>query len=66
MHRFTQKRGNMDRLQTLKLIELCSDNNVQAQLEDRKRNGAVFKKISQGINDPGFQRTTNQCCEKRN
>ena len=50
--------------ETLKLIELWSEDDVQAQLEGCKRNRAVFEKISQGMNDAGFQRTANQCREK--
>ena len=50
--------------QTLKLIELWSDDHVQRQLEGYKRNKAVFESISRRMNDAGFDRTASQCREK--
>ena len=50
--------------ETLKLIELWSEDDVQSQLEGCKRNRAVFESISRRMNDSGFERTANQCCEK--
>ena len=50
--------------ETLKLIELWSNDGVQSQLEGFKRNRAVFESISWGMNEAGFERSANECCEK--
>ena len=50
--------------ETLKLIELWNEDNVQSQLEGCKRNKAVFESISRRMNDASFERTANQCREK--
>ena len=50
--------------ETLKLIKLWSDDDVQCQLEGSKRNRAVFESISRGLNEAGFERSANQSCEK--
>ena len=50
--------------ETLKLIELWSEDKVQSQLEGCKRDKAVFETISWRMNDAGFERTANQCHEK--
>ena len=50
--------------ETLKLIELWSDDDLQSQLEGCKRNRAVFESISRRMNEAGFERSGNQCHEK--
>ena len=50
--------------ETLKLIELWGEDNVQAQLEGCKRNAQVFERISCEMKDIGYDRTGVQCREK--
>ena len=52
------------RKETLKLIELWSSEDIQAQLEGCKRNKLVFEKIASEMRKEGFERTFQQCREK--
>lgn len=49
---------------TLKLIEIWGEENIQSQLEGCKRNKHVFEKISQKLEENGNHRTLQQCREK--
>ena len=50
--------------ETLKLLTIWSDENVQAQLEGCKRNQDVYRKISSELEEAGFNRTLQQCRDK--
>jgi len=50
--------------ETFKLIELWSQEDIQAQLEGCKRNQQVYEKISTLMQKEGFTRTYKQCREK--
>ena len=50
--------------ETLKLIELWSYEDIQAQLEGCKRNQQVYEKIASLMQKEGFTRTYQQCREK--
>lgn len=50
--------------ETLKLIELWSYEDIQAQLEGYKRNQQVYEKIASLMQKEGFTRTYQQCREK--
>jgi len=50
--------------ETFKLIELWSQEDIQAQLEGCKRNQQVYEKISVLMQKEGFSRTYKQCREK--
>ena len=50
--------------ETLKLIELWGEDNIQAQLEGCKRNAQVFAKIASEMKDAGYERTRDQCRDK--
>ena len=51
-------------METLKLIELWSAEDIQIQLEGCKRNKLVFEKIASEMRKKGFERTFQQCREK--
>lgn len=50
--------------ETLKLIELWSYEDIQAQLEGCKQNQQVYEKIASLMQKEGFTRTYQQCREK--
>ena len=56
--------ASWSRSETLKLIEIRSEDNIQAQLEGCHRNREVYTRISRRMNEVGFQRTFEQCREK--
>ena len=47
-----------------KLIEIWSEDSIQAQLEGCRRNKEVYEKISRELKDAGYERTAEQCREK--
>ena len=52
------------REETLKLIELWGDSEIQAQLDGCKRNQGVFLKIAEELKEVGYDGTYQQCREK--
>lgn len=50
--------------ETLKLIELWSEETIQVQLEGCKRNMHVYQKISRELGVAGYERTAIQCRDK--
>ena len=50
--------------ETLKLIEVWGDENIQNQLEGCKRNKTVYEKVSQSMSEAGFEKSADQCREK--
>ena len=55
---------NWNKEETLRLIEICGDNRIQAQLEGAHRNQNVYMKIAREMSEAGFQRTLEQCRDK--
>lgn len=51
--------------ETLKLIELWSAEDIQIQLEGCKRNKQVFEKLSVQLCEEGYDRSFQQCREKK-
>ena len=47
-----------------KLIEIWSEDSIQAQLEGCRRNKEIYEKISRELKDAGYERTAEQCREK--
>ena len=47
--------------ETLLLIELWSEDGVQAQLEGCRKNQHVYEKIVDQLKDAGYERTVEQC-----
>jgi len=47
-----------------KLINLWSEDVIQAQLEGCRRNSQVYQKIADGLREAGFSRTMEQCRDK--
>ena len=50
--------------ETFKVIELWSENTLQAMLEGSRSNRHVFAKISKGMEEGGFSKTADQCASK--
>ncbi len=50
--------------ETLKLIEIWSEDGIQAQLEGCKRNKVIYDKIARQMTVAGFERTAEQCRDK--
>ena len=50
--------------ETLKLIEIWSEDTVQAQLEGCRKNREVFQKIVDRLKEAGYDRTVEQCRAK--
>ena len=50
--------------ETVKLIDLWGEEDVQAELESCKRNKHVYERISQGMMAANYERNTVQCREK--
>ena len=50
--------------ETLKLIEICGDGVMQAQLEGCKHNQEVYDKITKDLIEAGYQRSGQQCRDK--
>ena len=48
----------------LKLIDIWGQENIQAQLEDSKRNQTVYEKIAKELQEAGYNRTYSQCRDK--
>jgi len=48
----------------LKLISIWSEDNIQAQLEECKKNLDVWTEVSREMTSAGYSRTYEQCCEK--
>jgi len=55
---------NWTREETFKLINLWSEDVIQAQLERWCRNSQVYQKIADGLREAGFSRTMEQCRDK--
>ena len=55
---------NWTREETFKLINLWSEDVIQAQLERWCRNSQVHQKIADGLREAGFSRTMEQCRDK--
>ena len=55
--------GAWTKEETLKLVELWGDSEIQLQLEGCKRNQAVFQKIASLLSEAGYERTYQQCRE---
>ena len=56
--------ASLGRQETLKLIEIWGDDNIQSQLEGCHRNRKVYVRISRRMNESLFERTFEQCREK--
>ena len=56
--------GYWSKEETLKLISICSDDTVQAQLEGCRRNSDVYRKIAKELTEAGYTRTLEQCRDK--
>ena len=50
--------------ETFKLINLWSEDVIQAQLEGCRRNSQVYQKIADGLCEAGFSHTMEQCQDK--
>ena len=50
--------------ETLNLIEVWGEDNIQAQLEGCKQNAQVFAKIASEMKDAGYECTRDQCWDK--
>ena len=50
--------------ETLKLIELWGDEQIQALLEGCTRNRHVYEKIAEGMKEAGYERSGVQCRDK--
>ena len=50
--------------ETLKLIDIWSEDCIQAMLEGARRNKDVFIKISKEMEMAGFKKTADQCSSK--
>ena len=50
--------------ETLKLIEVWGEDNIQEQLEGCHRNREVYMRIARKLNDCGYERSFEQCREK--
>ena len=50
--------------ETLKLIELWGDDAIQAMLEGSWRSKDIFVRISQGMNEAGYNKNGEQCSSK--
>ena len=56
--------GYWSKEEMLKLINIWSDDTVQAQLEGCRRNSDVYRKIAKELTEAGYTRTLEQCCDK--
>ena len=60
----TKMSQNWSDEETLKLIAIWGENDIQAQINMCKRNSHIYEKIASEMKDAGFDRTAMQCCNK--
>ena len=51
-------------MKTIKLIEIRSEDSIQAELEGCKRNKQIFEKIARKMKAAGYEWTVVQCREE--
>ena len=64
VHQVMATGGSWTKEETLKLVELWGDSEIQLQLEGCKQNQGVFQKITSLLNEAGYERTYQQWREK--